>query len=55
MSDLAFINDFWVQTCPFFSDFSIIYLILDIVTIISFLRIIFYLPAKIMTGWRHKI
>lgn len=49
-----FIHDFWVNLFPQFIDFQLIYLFLDLATIISFLFIVIVGPFWLVFGSTGK-
>ena len=51
-TNLLFIHKFWQQMCPFFEGYDLIYIILDIVTIIAFFKFLFAIPRLVMGGYR---
>lgn len=54
--NLNFIDEFWRTMCPFFYSYEIIYILLDLVTIITFIIIMFDLPKKLLGGskkWKY--
>ena len=49
-ANLMFIHKFWQDMCPFFQGYDLIYVILDICTIIFFFRLCFAIPRLIIGG-----
>lgn len=49
-----FIDEFWRELFPMFINFEIVYIYLDILTILVFLRIVTYLPS-VAIGVRSRL
>lgn len=47
------IDAFWRQLLPNLTSYEFLYIYLDIATIISFIRIMLYLPARILDRSSH--
>lgn len=45
-------HDFWMEQLPFFSDFQIMYYVMDLITILVFFRLLFSLPELIFPNRR---
>lgn len=52
MSVFQILHDFWVAQMPFFSDFQIMYYVMDIVSILVFFRLLFSLSELIFPARR---
>lgn len=46
-------HNFWVEQCPMFSNFQIMYYILDIITILTFLKLLFSVSSLIFGNNRR--
>lgn len=46
------LHDFWVNQLPFFSDFQIMYYVMDLITIMVFFRLLFSLSELIFPNRR---
>lgn len=47
------IDQFWRQLLPSLANYEFLYIYLDIATIISFIRIVLYLPARMLDRSSH--
>lgn len=47
------IDQFWRQLLPGLVNYEFLYIYLDIATIISFIRIVLYLPARMLDRSSH--
>ena len=50
-----FIHEFWLEMCPFFSEYEFIYYELDVITIVVMLEIMLLLPSYILFGGTRRL
>lgn len=46
------LHDFWINQLPFFSDFQIMYYVMDLITILVFFRLLFSISELIFPNRR---
>lgn len=52
---MEFIHEFWVQMCPFFSEYGFIYVFLDFLTLYVLLCAVVILPGVLLLGGSKKL
>lgn len=53
MKTFQILHDFWVTQLPFFADFQIMYYVMDLLTILTFFRLLFSVCELVFPSRRY--